>query len=310
MTKVGKPPVALIAGPTASGKSALALRLAEATGGAVINADSAQIYRDLPILSATPTAEERARAEHLLYGALNGAMSCSAADWSELAKIEIARLHAEGRLPILVGGTGLYLRTLIDGIAPIPEIDPQIRAEVRAASVAENLAALAPLDPVAAVTLNPGDTTRIARALEVVWSTGTSLSAWQEQREGGVGETIDVNALVLTPPRPWLYERCDLRFAEMVEKGALEEVKALLARELNPDLPVMRAIGVAELGANLRCELTIEEAITAGTQATRRYAKRQYTWFAHQPPPEWPRFHDPLEGDAIDRALAMFVAGG
>ena len=310
MTKVGKPPVALIAGPTASGKSALALRLAEATGGAVINADSAQVYRDLPILSAAPTAEERARAEHLLYGTLDGAITCSAADWAELAKSEIARLHTEGRLPILAGGTGLYLRTLLDGIAPIPEIDPQIRAEVRAASVAENLAALAPLDPVAAVTLNPGDTTRIARALEVVWSTGKSLSAWQEQREGGIGETIDVKALVLTPPRPWLYERCDRRFAEMVEKGAIEEVEALIARELNPDLPVMRAIGVAELGAHLRGETTLEDATAAGAQGTRRYAKRQYTWFAHQPPPEWPRFHDPLEGEAIDRALAMLLPAG
>jgi tRNA dimethylallyltransferase len=305
-----RPPVALIAGPTASGKSALALRLAETTGGAVLNADSAQIYRNLPILSAAPGFMERARAEHLLYGVLDGAKSCSAADWAEMAKLEVARLHSENRLPVLVGGTGLYLRTLLDGIAPIPEIDPQIRAEVRAASVAENLAALAPLDPVAAVTLNPGDTTRIARALEVVWSTGKSLSAWQEQREGGIGDAIELKALILTPPRPWLYQRCDRRFQEMVTNGALAEVEALLASNLNPDLPVMRAIGVAELSSHLRGELNLEEAIAAGTQATRRYAKRQYTWFAHQPPPEWPRFHDPLEGDAIDRALAMFVAAG
>jgi tRNA dimethylallyltransferase len=310
MTKVGKPPVALIAGPTASGKSELALRLAEATGGAVINADSAQVYRDLPILSAAPREEDRARAEHLLYGVLDGAQPCSAADWAELAKTEIATLHLENRLPVLVGGTGLYLRTLLDGIAPIPDIDPQIRAEVRAASVAENLAALAPLDPVAAATLNPGDTTRIARALEVVWSTGKTLGSWQEQREGGIGDTIDLKAFVLTPPRPWLYERCDRRFQQMVEQGALKEVETLLARGLNPDLPVMRAIGVAELGAHLKGELTLDEAIAAGTQATRRYSKRQYTWFAHQPPPDWPRFNDPLEDDAIDRALAMFFSAG
>ena len=302
-----RPPVALIAGPTASGKSALALQLAETTGGAVINADSAQVYRDLPILSAAPSAEDRARAEHLLYGILDGAEACSAADWAGLAKVEIARLHSENRLPVLVGGTGLYLRTLLDGIAPIPAIDPQIRAEVRAAGVAENLAALAPLDPVAAATLNPGDTTRIARALEVVWSTGKCLSSWQEQREGGIGEMIDLRAIVLTPPRPWLYERCDRRFQQMVERGALAEVEALLALGLNPDLPVMRAIGVAELGAHLRGDMTLEAAVAAGSQATRRYAKRQYTWFAHQPPPEWPRFHDPLEGEAIERALAMFV---
>ncbi|MCL6697394.1 tRNA (adenosine(37)-N6)-dimethylallyltransferase MiaA [Sphingomonas sp. NSE70-1] len=310
MTKVEKPPVALIAGPTASGKSALALRLAEISSGAVLNADSAQVYRDLPILSAAPTAEDRARAEHCLYGVLDGAESCSAADWAESAKSEIARLHAEGRLPVLVGGTGLYLRTLLDGIAPIPEIDPQIRADVRAAGVAENLAALTPLDPVAAATLNPGDTTRIARALEVVRSTGKTLNSWQEECEGGIADTIDIKALVLTSPRPWLYERCDVRFAQMVERGALEEVETLLARGLNPDLPVMRAIGVAELGTYLRGERTLEDATAAGAQATRRYAKRQYTWFAHQPPPEWPRFHEPLEGETIERALAMFAPAG
>jgi tRNA dimethylallyltransferase len=310
MPKVEKPPVALIAGPTASGKSALALRLAEATGGAVINADSAQVYRDLPILSAAPAAEERARAEHLLYGVLDSSQACSAADWAELAKAEIARLHHSNRLPILVGGTGLYLRTLLDGIAPVPDIDPEIRAEVRAASVAENLAALAPLDPVAAATLNPGDTTRIARALEVVRSTGKRLGEWQADRECGIGDRIHLRALVLIPPRPWLYERCDRRFREMVDRGAPAEVEALLARDLDPDLPAMRAIGVSELGAHLRGELSLEESIAAGMQATRRYAKRQYTWFAHQPPPEWPRFRDPLEGEAIERALAMFGAAG
>ena len=305
-----KPPVALIAGPTASGKSALALRLAERTDGAVINADSAQVYRDLPILSAAPSKEDLARAEHRLYGVLDGAQPCSAADWADLAKREIAQMHEAGRLPILVGGTGLYLRTLLDGIAPIPAIDPKIRAEVRAASVAENLAALAPLDPVAAATLNPGDTTRIARALEVVWSTEKTLSAWQEECEGGIGSEVDVRALVLIPPRPWLYERCDRRFAEMVEAGALQEVETLLARKLDPDLPVMRAIGVAELGAHLGGELTLIEAVTAGQQATRRYSKRQFTWFSHQPPPDWPRFRDPLEGDGVDRALALLASAG
>jgi tRNA dimethylallyltransferase len=241
---------------------------------------------------------------------LDGARSCSAADWAELAKAEIARLHGEGRLPILVGGTGLYLRTLIDGIAPVPAIDPEIRAQVRGASVAENLAALAPLDPVAAASLNPGDTTRIARALEVAKSTGRTLAEWQEHRAGGIGEAIDLQALVLLPSRPWLYERCDRRFAEMVTQGALEEVQALLARNLDPELPVMRAIGVAELRAHLRGDSSLEEAIALGQQATRRYAKRQYTWFAHQPPPEWLRFHDDPQGDALERALAMFVRAG
>jgi tRNA dimethylallyltransferase len=286
------------------------LRLAEATAGAIVNADSAQIYRDLPILSAAPSKEDLSRAEHLLYGVLDGAQPCSAADWADLAKIEIARLHAKGRIPILVGGTGLYLRTMLDGIAPIPPIDPEIRAKARGADVSANLAELAPLDAVAAATLNPGDTARIARALEVVKSTGKTLSDWQERREGGIAETIELKPVVLLPPRAWLYERCDRRFAAMVEQGALGEVEALLARKLDPDLPVMRAIGVPELGAHLRGELTLEQAIAAGQQATRRYAKRQYTWFAHQPPPEWRRFHDPLEGGAIDRALALLGAAG
>ena len=276
----------------------------------MINADSAQVYRDLPILSAAPSNEDRERAGHLLYGVLDGARPCSAADWAEMAKREVARLHRTSRLPILVGGTGLYLRTLLDGIAPVPTIDPEIRAEVRAASVAENLAVLAPRDPVAAATINPGDKTRIARALEVVWSTGKTLGEWQEQREGGIGEDVELQALILLPPRPWLYERCDRRFAQMVRQGALAEVETLLARNLQPDLPVMRAIGVAELGAYLRGDLTIEQAIAAGQQATRNYAKRQYTWFSHQPPPDWPRFRDPPEGEAVDRALALLSAAG
>jgi tRNA dimethylallyltransferase len=227
-----------------------------------------------------------------------------------MAKAEISQLHGQGRLPILVGGTGLYLRTLLDGIAPIPPIDPEVRARVRGNGVAENLAELTLLDPVAAATLNPGDTTRIARALEVVKSTGKTLAEWHEHREGGIGGEIELTALVLLPPRPWLYERCDRRFANMVEQGALAEVEALLARQLDPNLPVMRAIGVSQLGAHLRGEWSLDRAIAAGQQATRRYAKRQYTWFSHQPPPDWPRFHDPLEGDAIHRALALLGAAG
>lgn len=279
--------------------------LAEATGGAVINSDSAQLYADIPILSAAPTAEDRARADHRLYGVLDGASPCSAADWADMAKVEIAALHGEDRLPILVGGTGLYLRTLLNGIAPVPGIDPDIRADVRAASVSENHAALALLDPVAANRLNPGDTTRIARALEVVRSTGETLAHWQQQMEGGVGEDIDLKPLVLMPPRDWLYERCDRRFSQMIELGALDEVRALLARNLDPQLPVMRAIGVAELGYHLSGEDTLAQAVGAGQLATRRYAKRQYTWFAHQPPDDWPRFEDELDNGAVGEALAL-----
>ena len=304
------PPVALIAGPTASGKSGLALALAEATGGAIVNADSAQLYRDIPIVSAAPTAADRTRADHRLYDARSGSHPCSAAEWAQLAKAEIAELHAAHRLPILVGGTGLYLRTLLDGIAPVPPIDPAIRAAVRSASVAENLAALVSLDPVAAASLNPGDTTRIARALEVVRSSGRTLARWQERNEGGIGDDIALRPLVLLPPRDWLLDRCDRRFAAMVDGGAVAEVEALLARNLNPQLPVMRAIGVPELAALIRGELTREQAIAAGQLATRRYAKRQYTWFSNQPPPAWPRFTEPLDEHTIAAALALLMATG
>ena len=300
-----RPPLALIAGPTASGKSALALALAEAAGGVVINADSAQIYSDLPILSAAPTAEDRRRAEHRLYGIRDGALPCSAADWAALARHEIARAHESGRLPILVGGTGLYLRTLLDGIAPIPPIDPAVREQVRGASVEANRAELQALDPQAAARLKPGDTARIGRALEVVRSTGRTLASWQERREGGIAQDVQVKSLILLPPRDWLYERCDRRFAAMIGQGAVAEVEKLLGRNLDPRLPVMRAIGVAEIAAMLRGDMDEARMIAAGSQATRRYAKRQYTWFAHQPPPEWPRFTEPLDARAIVRALAL-----
>jgi len=300
------PPVALIAGPTASGKSALALALAEQSNGVIVNADSTQLYRDLPILSAAPSPADWKRAEHRLYGVRDGTDACSAADWADLARGEISTIHTAGRLPILVGGSGLYLRTLLDGIAPVPPIDPAIRAAVRAASVAENFAALTPLDPCAATRLNPGDSTRIARALEVVRSSGRTLAEWQEQRSGGIGEAIALAPLILLPPRDWLVERCDRRFAKMVDCGALGEVEALLARALDPDLPVMRAIGVAELGALIRGEVSREQAVAAGQIATRRYAKRQYTWFAHQPPSDWPRWTKVV--DDPTQVLALFDA--
>ncbi len=299
------PVVALIAGPTASGKSALALALAEARDGVIINADSAQLYRDLPILSAAPSPADRARAEHRLYGVRDGADPCSAADWAGLAKEAIAEALAEGKLPILVGGTGLYLRTLIDGIAPVPPIDPEIRVAVRATGVAENYAELSLLDPPAAARLNPGDTTRVARALEVVRSTGRTLAEWQSETSGGIGAEISLSPVILLPPREWLVERCDRRFAAMVDDGAMAEVAALLERKLDPDFPVMRAIGVRELGALVRREVERDQAVGAGQLATRRYAKRQYTWFANQPPPEWPRLTEPL----VDPAAALAKLG-
>ena len=271
----------------------------------IVNADSAQIYRDVPVLSAQPSAAERSRAEHRLYGALDGAIACSAADWAEMAKREIAGLHSTGRTPILVGGTGLYLRTLLDGIAPVPPIDPGVRREVREATVAVNHARLRTLDPQAAERLKPTDSTRVARALEVRLSTGRTLSDWQTQRDGGIAGEIGLEPLILLPPRKWLYQRCDERLRQMIDAGAVAEVEALLARGLDPDLPVMRAIGVREIGGYLLGERTLDEAVAAAQQATRRYAKRQYTWFAHQPPADWPRFREPLDLDRLGDALAL-----
>lgn len=289
-----KQPVALIAGPTASGKSDLAVRLAQrlAEGGrrgVVLNADSAQVYADLQVLSARPTEAEMAGIEHRLFGAWDGANACSAADWAAAAKREIAALHADGAVPILCGGTGLYMRTLLEGIAPVPEIDAAVRTQVRSMGQEEARAALEREDPAAAARLAPADNARTTRALEVVRSTGRTLAEWQAQKEGGIGDATDLHPLVLLPEREWLYERCDRRFVMMTERGAVEEVQALLARDLDSALPVMRAIGVPEIAAWLKGELGRDEAIAAGQTATRRYAKRQYTWFRHQPPPSWPR---------------------
>jgi tRNA dimethylallyltransferase len=300
-------PLALIAGPTASGKSALALALAERTNGVIINADSAQVYRDLRIVSARPGADEEARAPHRLYGYRDGAEACSAAGWAADAAREIAAAHAAGRLPILVGGTGLYLRTLLDGIAPVPAIDPQVRDAVRGMPVVDAYQALAAEDPEAAARLRPSDTTRVQRALEVVRSTGRPLGEWQRERRGGIGGAVALRPLLLLPPRDWLTARCDRRFEEMLSPQGLEEVRSLLLRELDPALPVMRAIGVREIAAFLAGDHSRDQALAAGRTATRQYAKRQYTWFANQPPPEWPRFPAVLDGQEFEQALGLLL---
>ncbi len=300
--------MALIAGPTAGGKSALALALAERQNGVVINADSAQVYRDLRILSARPSEAEEARAPHRLYGYRDGADPCSAADWAGDSKAAIRDAHRAGQLPILVGGTGLYMRTLLEGIAPVPEIDAEIRRDVRALPVVEAFAALEREDPPATRRLRPSDTTRVARALEVVRSTGRPLLDWQGEKAGGIGEEVRLRPLILLPPRDWLYERCNRRFETMFGPTAFAEVEALLARRLDPILPVMRAIGVPEVAAFLEGKLGREEAIAAGQTATRQYAKRQYTWFSRQPPAEWPRFTTAPEGAAIEEALSLVTS--
>ncbi|WP_114951466.1 tRNA (adenosine(37)-N6)-dimethylallyltransferase MiaA [Sphingosinicella terrae] len=302
-TSSSKPPLALIAGPTASGKSALALRLAETRNGVVVNADSAQVYRDLRIVTARPTAEDESRAPHRLYGYRDGAAPCSAAAWAADARTAIAEVHGEGRLPILAGGTGLYLRTLLDGIAPVPDIDPAVRAQVRALPVAEAHAALACEDPAAAARIRPADSARTARALEVVRSTGRPLADWQQAHTGGIGDRVALAPLILLPPRDWLHARCDERFEGMMSEQGLEEVCSLLMRDISENSPVLRAIGVPEIAAFLRGETDRQATVEAGRTATRRYAKRQYTWFRHQPPSDWPRFTDPLDALGLDRAL-------
>ena len=282
--------MALIAGPTASGKSALALALAEKHGGTIINADASQVYAELRVLSARPSVEEEARAPHALFGHVDGTADYSAARWAEEAKDAIGAAHTEGRLPILVGGTGMYLRTLLDGIAPVPPIDPAIRDTVRAMPVAEAYRALKTEDAQAAARLKPTDTTRIARALEVVRSTGRPIGAWQAERVGGIGNAIALRPLILLPDRAWLVERCDRRLAAMFEGGAVEEVRALMQRtDIPASAPVRRAIGVAEISDWLNGAIDRDTALARAQAATRQYAKRQYTWLRHQPPADWPR---------------------
>jgi tRNA dimethylallyltransferase len=276
--------VIVVAGPTASGKSALALALAEHYGGTVVNADALQVYRDLRILSARPGAAAEARAPHRLYGFLDAAERGSAARWCPLAAAEIAAAQANRSLPIVVGGTGLYLRALFGGLAPIPDIPPGIREEAaalyRGLGGAAFQARLAELDPAAAARFPAGDRSRLTRAWEVVRATGRPIGDWQ--REVSQRAPYHFATLLLMPPRATLYAACDARFAAMIEAGGLDEAAALLKRGLAPDLPVMKAVGLPELFRHLRGELSLDDAIAAAQTATRHYAKRQTTWFRHQ----------------------------
>ncbi|MCE2829387.1 MAG: tRNA (adenosine(37)-N6)-dimethylallyltransferase MiaA [Sphingomonadales bacterium] len=291
----------VIAGPTASGKTALALRLAQRHAVTIINADSAQVYAHLPVLSAQPTAAEMAQAPHRLFGYLDGRITCSAAQWAADAKTEIVLAWDQGRLPLLVGGTGLYLRTLLDGIAPIPEIDADIRAHVRQMTLTEAREALAAEDAASLARLSGNDDSRIKRALEVVRATGRSILAWREAKSGGIAAEVDLSALVLLPPRDWLHERCDRRFTAMMDGGAVAEVDALLKYDLPADAPVLRAIGVPEIAAMLRGDISRDEAVLRGQAATRQYAKRQYTWFRNQPPDDWMRHEEVFNDSQIEQ---------
>jgi tRNA dimethylallyltransferase len=277
----------VFAGPTASGKSAAALAAAKALGGVVINADSMQVYRDLAILSARPDAAALATAPHKLYGVIPACESCSAARWRALALAEIDAALASGMLPILAGGTGLYIEALAQGLAPVPEISPAVRAEARALIAEEGAAAfharLARLDPDAAAALRPTDRQRLVRAWEVKAATGKSLREWQRATPTPA-DAPRLTTFVFLPPRETLYAACDRRFAVMIAAGAIDEVKALQALGLDPELPAMKAVGVREIAAYLKGEIGMARMIELGQQATRRYAKRQYTWFRHRLP--------------------------
>lgn len=284
----------LIAGPTASGKSALALEVAQATGGVIINTDSMQVYRDLRILTARPTLAEEARAPHRLYGHVDAAVNFSAGSWVIDAATALEEVRAQRRLPIFVGGSGLYFRALTRGLSAVPPVPAEIREGVRARLERDGVEALhaelARVDPDTAGRLKPRDRIRIARALEVVEATGRSLTDWHREGLPPLLPPDTFSAVFLAPERDALYARIDARFGAMLESGALDEVGALAARGLDPLLPAMKAHGVPALIRHLKGEITREEAAEIGRADTRHYAKRQFTWFRHQLPEfEWVR---------------------
>ena len=282
----------LIAGPTASGKSALALELASRADGVVINADSMQVYRDLRIITARPTQDEETRVPHRLYGHVDAAVNFSAGAWVADAAKALEEARAGGRLPILIGGTGLYFKALTAGLSVVPPIPAELREDVRARLERNGVEALhaelAIRDPRAAERLNLRDRTRIARALEVIEATGRSLLDWHHEGQPPLLSKDSFRAVFLAPERDELYARIDARFDTMLGAGALDEVERLAARGLDPLLPAMKAHGVPALIRHLRGELSLEEAATIARADTRHYAKRQFTWFRHQLPEfEW-----------------------
>ena len=286
-----EPRIWLIAGPTASGKSALALRLAAATGAEIVNADSMQLYADLRVVTARPSPDEEARAPHHLFGAVDAADGWAVGRWLRAATAVLGEIAARGRPAIVVGGTGLYFRALTRGLAEIPKVPAEVRrsAEAEYEAMGEDAfrARLAAPDPAAAQRIAPGDRQRLVRAWEVFAATAAPLSDWQSTGEPALTPGT-WRAVALEPPRAALYARCDARLAAMVEAGALEEVRTLAARNLDPALPIMKAVGVREFSAQLRGEMTLAEALAAAQRETRRYAKRQTTWMRGQMA-EWPR---------------------
>lgn len=289
MTKA--PRLTLIAGPTASGKSRLALEMAEKTGAVIVNADSQQLYADLRILTARPSVEDETRAEHRLYGVADAAESWSVGRWTRAVMPLLDELAAQDRPALLVGGTGLYFNALTRGLADIPAVPDAVRDTVQAAYDAEGEAAfrrrLAEVDPTAAAAITPGDRQRLIRALAVAQATGRSLSDWKADTQPLLAPG-SYATLVVEPPRDRLYANCDTRVSQMIETGAVDEVRALLARNLDPALPAMKAVGVPELAAHLTGATTLDRAVAAIRLSTRHYAKRQLTWFRNQTR-DWPR---------------------
>ena len=285
---MSKPAVILVAGPTASGKSALAMTLAEKLGGVIVNADAMQVYRDLRIITARPSVEDERRVPHRLYGHVDAAENFSVGRWCEEAAAALAVTQRTGRAAILVGGSGLYFSTLTRGLAAVPPIPAEIREQVRARLNSDGVAALhAELkwrDPAAAARLMPGDRARISRALEVVLATGRSLLDWHDDNKPAGLDAARAAKVFLMPDRDELLRRIDARFDAMMAAGALDEVRALAARQLDPALPAMKAHGVPWLIRHLAGEITLDQAVEEAKRDTRQYTKRQATWFRNQLP--------------------------
>jgi tRNA dimethylallyltransferase len=285
---VGNFPVILLAGPTASGKSALALALAEKFGGTIINADSMQVYRDLRLITARPRVEEERRMPHALYGHVDAAENYSVGAWRSEAAAELAMAERQSRAAIVVGGTGLYFNALTRGLTTMPPIPKQVRDDVRARLKSDGAAALHDelkrLDPHAAARLNRGDRARISRALEVMVATGRSIRDWHEDAKPDGPDSLRAVRIFLSPERDELARRIGARFDAMIEAGAIEEVRALMARDLDPSLPAMKAHGVPWLIRQLRGEITLAQAVEGAKRDTRQYTKRQETWFRNQLP--------------------------
>ena len=279
------PRLLIIGGPTASGKSSLALEVAEQLNGIVINADSMQVYRELRILNARPDQQALTRAQHRLYGVLSATERCSAGRWREMAVREIEIAWNDGKLPVLVGGTGLYLKALIEGISKIPEVDPNLREEAIALhdriGAKEFRMELAKVDLITAERLSEGDTQRLTRAYEVYLATGTPLSEWHRDAPLTPAINADIQTLLLLPPREELYAACNSRFDSMLKAGALGEVRSLMKLKLAPSLPAMKALGVPELVAHIRGKQSLRLAAEDAKRATRNYAKRQISWFSN-----------------------------